>query len=57
MDRGDDLGTIAVGKLADLLVVDGDPISDISCLKDRDNLLAIVKDGVFYKDALDGLPS
>ncbi len=57
VDRGDDLGTIEVGKRADLLVVDGDPLFDISCLKDRDNLLAILKDGVFYKDALDGLES
>jgi imidazolonepropionase-like amidohydrolase len=48
----DELGTIEVGKLADLLVVDGDPIADIGCLKDRDNLQAIVKGGVFYKDAL-----
>ena len=49
---GADLGTLAVGKQADLLVVDGDPLADIACLKDRDHLLAIVKGGVFYKDAL-----
>ena len=52
VDCGDELGTVSVGKLADLLVVDGDPIADIAVLKDRDNLLAIVKEGVFYKDAL-----
>jgi len=56
VDCGDELGTIEVGKRADLLVVDGDPLADISCLKDRDNLLAIVKDGVFYKDALAASP-
>ena len=55
VDRGDELGTVEIGKLADLLVVDGDPIADIACLKDRDNLLGIMKEGVFYKDAL-GVP-
>lgn len=48
----DELGTIEEGKLADLLVVDGDPLADISCLKDTDNLHAILKNGVFVKDAL-----
>lgn len=50
---GDELGTLEVGKLADLLVVDGDPIADITCLKDRANVLAIVKGGAFHRDALD----
>jgi imidazolonepropionase-like amidohydrolase len=50
---GDQIGTIAPGKLADLLVVDGDPSRDITVLKDRANLHAIVKDGVFHKDALE----
>ncbi|MAG31076.1 MAG: amidohydrolase [Deltaproteobacteria bacterium] len=54
MGRGDDLGTIAVGKLADLLVVDGDPSTDIAVLKDRTRLTAIMKGGVFYKDELEG---
>src|SRR5512145_1587601 len=42
---GPDHGTVAAGQLADLLVVDGDPASDISCLRDR--IVAIVRDGVF----------
>ena len=37
------------GFLADLLLVDGDPLADISCLQDRNKLLAIMKDGVFHK--------
>ena len=32
MRKGDELGTIAPGRLADLLVVDGDPLADISVL-------------------------
>jgi imidazolonepropionase-like amidohydrolase len=52
MDMGDELGTIEAGKLADLLVVDGDPIGDIGCLQQPDKLLAIVKGGTFVKDQL-----
>jgi imidazolonepropionase-like amidohydrolase len=52
MGRGDDLGTIEAGKLADLLVVDGDPSSDLGCLRDPARLLAILKEGAFAKDAL-----
>jgi imidazolonepropionase-like amidohydrolase len=48
----DELGTIAPGKLADLLVVDGDPLVDIRCLHDSTRLLAILKGGAFMKDAL-----
>jgi imidazolonepropionase-like amidohydrolase len=54
MGRGHDLGTVSAGKVADLLVVDGDPIADISVLADRNRILAIMKDGRFVKDALVG---
>jgi imidazolonepropionase-like amidohydrolase len=46
----DDLGCIQEGFLADLLIVDGDPLQDISILQNADNLLAIMKDGVLHKD-------
>ena len=52
MGLGDDLGTIDEGKLADIVVVNGDPTTDISCLKDPANLLAVMKNGIFAKDAL-----
>ena len=52
MGRAHELGMIEVGYLADLLVVDGDPLSDISILQDAGKLLAIVKGGTFVKDAL-----
>ena len=48
----DEFGTIEAGKLADLLVVDGDPLQDIGCLRDTDRLHAILKSGEFVKDAL-----
>ncbi len=50
MMRGKDLGEIKEGYLADLLLVDGDPLSSIAILQDRSKLLAIMKDGQFHKD-------
>jgi len=38
------------GYLADLLLVDGDPLADLGLLLDRGKLLAIMKDGVFHKE-------
>ena len=52
---GDEVGTLRPGKLADLLVVDGDPVADIGILKDRSRLLAIMKDGRLFKDELSRL--
>ena len=43
------LGQIKQGYLADLLLVNGDPTQDVSILQDRDNLIAIMKDGDFHK--------
>jgi imidazolonepropionase-like amidohydrolase len=41
-----DLGTIEEGKLADLVVVDGDPVQDINCLSsNKQAIKLIVKDG------------
>jgi imidazolonepropionase-like amidohydrolase len=49
MGRPDDLGQVKPGYLADLLLVDGDPLSDIKCLQDQGALLAIMKDGRLHK--------
>jgi imidazolonepropionase-like amidohydrolase len=46
------LGTIQPGKLADLLVVDGDPLRDIAVLQQRDRLAVIMKGGQLYKNTL-----
>ena len=46
---GEKLGRIAPGYLADILLVDGDPLLDLSLLQDRNSFLAIMKDGLFYK--------
>jgi imidazolonepropionase-like amidohydrolase len=48
----DRLGTLTAGKVADVLVVDGDPLSDIRVLQDRNNLALIMKEGNVFKNAL-----
>jgi imidazolonepropionase-like amidohydrolase len=50
MGMGDELGQIRPGFLADLLLVDGDPVADVTVLQDRQRLRAIMKDGRFHKD-------
>ena len=49
MLMGNELGEVKEGYLADLLLVDGDPLADLSILLDKTRLLAIMKDGVFHK--------
>jgi imidazolonepropionase-like amidohydrolase len=49
MLMGNELGQIKEGFLADLLLVDGDPVADLSILLDKKKLLAIMKDGKFHK--------
>ena len=49
MMMGKELGEIREGWLADLLLVDGDPLSNIAILQNPAKLLAIMKDGQFTK--------
>jgi imidazolonepropionase-like amidohydrolase len=49
MGMGDQLGQVRPGYLADLLLVDGDPLENVAILQRRDRLKAIMKDGVFWK--------
>ena len=47
------LGVVEENALADLLLVDGDPIENIRLIEDpAKNLLVIMKDGRIYKNAL-----
>jgi imidazolonepropionase-like amidohydrolase len=55
MGRGHELGTVTEEKLADLVIVDGDPLTDITVLSEPANLLAIVKGGRMVKDRLGDL--
>jgi imidazolonepropionase-like amidohydrolase len=40
-----DRGTIQAGKVADLLVIDGNPLDDIAILRDRSRVRLVIKDG------------
>jgi imidazolonepropionase-like amidohydrolase len=43
------LGLVKEGFLADLMLVDGDPLANLSILRDSKRILAVMKDGVFAK--------
>lgn len=50
MDK--DIGTVEPGKLADLIVVDGNPLQDLKVLQNTDNLKLIMKGGAIYKNVI-----
>jgi len=49
MERPNEIGRIAPGYLADLLLVRGDPTADIRILENHDNLRAVMQGGRFHK--------
>ncbi len=49
-----DTGTLEPGKYADLLVLDGDPLSEIGVLRDRDRLKLGLKGGDAFVDRMGG---
>jgi imidazolonepropionase-like amidohydrolase len=50
MGMKDELGQVKEGFIADLLLVNGDPLQDLAMMVDENNLLVIMKDGALYKD-------
>jgi len=46
MGRGKEFGTLEAGKLADVLVVDGDVLADIEILEDRSKFVAVFQGGI-----------
>ena len=52
MDMGDELGQIQEGFLADLLLIDGNPLEDPKILMERDRLQVVMKDGCFHKNSM-----
>jgi imidazolonepropionase-like amidohydrolase len=49
MMQGNELGAVKDGYLADLMLVDGDPLANLSILRDPKRILAVMKDGEFAK--------
>jgi imidazolonepropionase-like amidohydrolase len=52
MGRSTELGQLRPGWLADLIVVDGDPLNDIAVLQERDRINLVMKDGQIFRDEL-----
>lgn len=48
----DRVGTLAAGKLADVIVAKKDPLADVKTLEDNDNIALVMKDGKVIKDIL-----
>ncbi len=49
MKMGKTIGYIREGCLADILLIDGDPLTDITVLQDKSRILSVMKDGVFHR--------
>ena len=49
MGLADRIGSVAPGKLADMVAVKGDPVRDVALLK---NVQFVMKEGVVYKDEI-----
>ena len=48
----DEIGTVEEGKRADLIVVEGEPLEDITILQDADNVRLVMRDGAIFKNLL-----
>jgi imidazolonepropionase-like amidohydrolase len=49
MLNGGELGQVRDGFLADLILVDGDPLEDVTLFQNHDRILMIMKDGIYHK--------
>ncbi|MEW6266928.1 MAG: amidohydrolase family protein [Thermodesulfobacteriota bacterium] len=49
---GNRIGTVQPGKMADLIVVEGDPLKGISLLKEKEKIVLVMKDGRFFKRSI-----
>ena len=48
----DKVGVLETGKLADILVVDGNPLEDIRILEDQSRMLLVMKEGAAHVNRL-----
>jgi imidazolonepropionase-like amidohydrolase len=49
-----EIGTLDVGKKADMLLIDGNPAEDITVLQPRENIKMVMKDGKAFVDRREG---
>ena len=55
LDLQNSIGTVEPGKFADLIVVDGDPLSDIAILQDKELVRLVMKEGNVFLDRVTGV--
>jgi imidazolonepropionase-like amidohydrolase len=56
MLRPDELGQLKTGFLADIILVDGDPLKNLALLTDPARINLVMKDGVIHKDCATPVP-
>ena len=52
LNKTGEVGAVVPGAFADLLVIDGNPLDDVTVLEQHDRIQAILKEGRFYKNSL-----
>lgn len=57
MQLPDELGQLKAGFLADIILVDGDPLKNLALLLDPAKINLVMKDGVIHKDCATPVPS
>ena len=48
--HGSEFGTLEAGKMADIVIVDGDPLRDVGLLCQREKLTLVLKGGAVQVD-------
>ena len=44
-----EIGEVKEGYLADLIMIEGDPLTDVTLFQDKGNICMIMKDGKYHK--------
>lgn len=56
MQRPHELGLLRPGYLADIVLIDGDPLKNLALLTDPAKVQLVMKDGVIHKDCATPVP-